>query len=691
MVGIESIGSDPSRELANLRRRRIGLFRLIAFSLVTLVALYLLSASLTRGALERARFEVSQRELVATGFPWTRDLLGQQEWYRSWLSSHGTFLEVNAFDRVSELLFSSAAFLAGQQSEHSYFSFLTDLGVALHFGALRILFIVLASLRLWLSAVIVAFAMGVYAVRLHLGRDLLGLTGNGRLFFSGSRAGLDVTNARGAPELHVRGLACPPKAPLSVAKAVHLGQLLERYGAANETNYELVAVIVGNETIPAYVAPSHETEALTNAFAGASLLQNADAILHRALQLHAHFRKGHHTDESLTFLNSGPVRPQNGQFSSTEYADLLQRAFARVLTPKMRADVGSLTPAQIATTVLAYEAGKVLAYAKEGGRWIKKSHFGQLSARAVLHSMAGYGIDYSFDERTIVRRALVFGSRQSVYAPVRFPVDLDNTTRALRQWVELLMAGPHTLQSVADEVELFGLIAEAHDGWLQKFVTERGSSIDKSLLQGCYCTPGNLIFLPMTALVKIMKEVVEPAAFHRMEELVFLVSQQQRLELMAREIAGDQNERTHLASYERIFPPLTHAEIKEISEQQGIATQELREWSTFRVVLNAFGWLGRRVGDYAVPESSVIFAIFRVPVGMVGANTHGRLGAPGMVALRATHLQERQGRQWRERFIAVLHSTMAETKSEYEQRLQGVDPLPTLSEGSDTSTVVGGN
>ncbi len=44
------------------------------------------------------------------------------------------------------------------------------------------------------------------------GRDLLGQMGNGRLFYSGARAGLFKMADNGAPDVQVRGLACPPEA-----------------------------------------------------------------------------------------------------------------------------------------------------------------------------------------------------------------------------------------------------------------------------------------------------------------------------------------------------------------------------------------------------------------------------------------------------------------------------------------------
>lgn len=367
------------------------------------------------------------------------------------------------------------------------------------------------------------------------------------------------------------------------------------------------------------------------------------------------------------------VPDEKGQrkIGATEYAALLHHSFHRVLTPDMRMQLSEIRPTELATTILSYEAGKVLAYAKEGSAWVRRSNFGNLSGRAVVHSVGAFAREYNFDERSMIRRGLIYASRSSAFAPVRFPIDLSDKSRALRQWVELLMACPHELQAVADEVEFVGIVSEAQRAWAQLFL-DGAMALDPEVVDDVYAAPTNLFFMPVTKVLGLMRKVIEHSTLRRLEELVARVSQRQRLEIMSMDFASEGMEKG-ISQSERIFAPLAHREVKALATQHSLSPADLRDWSTLRIVLNSFGWLGRRVGDYTVPESSIISVVFKVDPGMPGANEFSRMGKNGIVAFRGTRLEAKWGKFWQTRFIPVLGVTLAESPESYAELMKGIE------------------
>jgi hypothetical protein len=96
------------------------------------------------------------------------------------------------------------------------------------------------------------------------------------------------------------------------------------------------------------------------------------------------------------------------------------------------------------------------------------------------------------------------------------------------------------------------------------------------------------------------------------------------------------------------------------------------------------------VGDYSVPTTSIIFAVFKADRPLAHMNTLGLLGRPGMVPVRGSKLIDRWGRNWSARFTYVKKATMAETQDDYEKLLKGIEDVEPLDEESATqsSTVV---
>jgi hypothetical protein len=156
-----------------------------------------------------------------------------------------------------------------------------------------------------------------------------------------------------------------------------------------------------------------------------------------------------------------------------------------------------------------------------------------------------------------------------------------------------------------------------------------------------------------------------------MGELLELVSNRQRLKAV--EVAKREGEVSDHVSFDRIFPPLRNAEVAELIKLHNLSESEVRDWSALRIVLTSYGWLARRVGDYTVPESSIIFAVFKSREPLAGANSLGLVGTSGMVPFRGAKLEARWGSSWSSRFTYADKATMAESTEDYEKLMKGIE------------------
>jgi hypothetical protein len=636
--------------------------------------LFFLVSSLSTFEAGDITVEGARSDLLASQLEWTRPFVASQMEYAGWLRRHGTAGEAEFFEQISTILFRSGASYSAQFRDDSEPSVFSRVYFSLHGGALRVAFLLVSSWRLWLVVIGGVMMWSFFRLRLHTGADLLGVTGNGRLFYSGARVDLSKVADSGAPDLLIPGLACPVAESPAVVKTADLGRCLASFGAFNDTTAALAGIILKKASDPAYVADPEEEESFRRFFTGATLAEQACRVLGAALELHAFYRANAWEDAvGVTADPTDLALPDGESLDGAGYAQILRSALHRVLTPAMRADLAKLSPHDIAVIVLGLESGKVMVHQKEGGRWIRRSRFPQLCARAFVHSIPAFGREFSFEARQHIRRAFVYGSRKSDFAPVRFPLDFSPESRAARQWAEILMAVPHQLTAVADEVELLALVSEGYHRWSHHFFGEDGG-FDGERFAGAYATHGNMFLMPLKTVLGLLRLSVDESARKRIEELMTSVSNKQRLQVMSRDVGGDESgDGATLPAYERAVAPLSHQEMKMLMELHRIDLEEAREWSSLRLVLNSFGWLARRVGDSTVPESSVVLAVLHLGVGAPGANALGLLGERGLVPIRASHVESMWGRSWRHRLPLVERVRMAEDLEDFEKLLKGID------------------
>lgn len=686
-VDQDSLSSKHEKELTLLRKRRTQrLFHWTVFATFIFVALLIGNFGFFNQSVDPLTLQNLRRELSSSSAEWAKNLSDEQLNYDTWISHHGMAWERNVFNSLSQSILQNATSLSGRgSSNQDSFASLSYLFQVAHLGVLRVSFILIACWRLWLIVIGVYSYIGWRSRKPYLGADMLGQASNNKLFYSGVRIALENLNSAGAPELQVRGLACPRMVSETQAQSSELGQLLKRYDVANRTNLTLAAIILAHPSCPAYVARSDEESLLDSIILPSNISENTAAIIERALDLHLYYSHKSNDEAFREYLESSHEEaPLDGEkMSHHDYARSLQRAMHRVLTPKMQQAIQFLAAEHLATIILAYEAGKVLAYSNEGGKWMQRSNFPQLSARAVLHSVEAYPIEYDYDTRALIRRSLIYASRYTSFGPVKPMLNLSEQCRAARQLVELLMARPFELEEISNEVELYGLIIEAHTVWESKFF-DLVMTANPDVIDGTYATPGNLFLMPVGKVIRLIRQCLTPLQIRRMEELVDMVHQSQRLRsITLGDPSGDNTtERGGVPAYQKVFAPFNNDELSELSRKYGVAIEYFREWSSLRHILNSFGWLGRRVGDYSVPESSVIYSVMKVSGLHPDANQHGLIGIPGMVPLRATRLDARWGKSWQNHFTQIHSATMAENLSDYEKLLRG-EKDDSLDDGSN--------
>jgi len=585
------------------------------------------------------------------------EMENSRDFYANWLSDKLGEGAASTLDWVATLLISSAQLVPASDD------FVSKTWIALHIGLIRVAFMLVAWWKFWIVAVAAAIIWSMQSWKIYRANDLLGRQTNGRLFYSGIRGEVKKVDASGAPDLQVPGLACPKTSTPAEVKVSALGKVLEAHKVANITNSSLAGIILAYKEWPAFVAARNEVGLLEKAYQKTELAKHAALVLEAALSLQETYLK--YIDRISELTLDDEQAAHTGPISAEQYAQKLKFALNRVLTPALKIAMTQLSAKELATIVLAEEAGKVMAYNKEIGVFVRTSNFPQLCARSILHSIPEYADEYNSKERNTIRRAIIYNSRRSVYGPVKFLQELSPEIRAARQWAEVLLACPHELVEVTDEVELYGLVCGIHDAWIKSFFDDLMVASDESL--GSIIASGTMIYMPVTRLIEYFRKSIDPKYTKRLAELVAVVSNRQRLAMAEGLATGT----VRVPDYIKIFSPLSNEQIARLSKDHGIDPKVLYEWSALRVVLNSFSWLGKRVGEGTVPDSSIIFLALKRE--SEDFNNHELISECrlGIVALRATRIIDRWGPQWASKFDVVFSVTSVDNMEEFEKYRRG--------------------
>ncbi len=649
-----SLDANSSSREGAFGMGRKGLFHPVLYVVLGLFAIILVGYIFISRILHADKIDPASVLLAKTSLVEVETL---QEYYSAWLSNNISEGTAASYDGISKGIISVLPVVppTGDLVFKGWVGFVK--------GMLRVSFMVLAWWKFWLLAVAGMVFWSMRSFQVWFGKDILGQQTNGRLFYSGIRADLKKISKQGAPDVQTPGLACAKMVSVSEAQRSPIGRVLARHKAVNQTTLKLAATILAYPKWPAFIAARGESGLLEAAYEGASLPAHAALVLDAALTLRATYREYSGQIEQLTDQAENRSIPEN--LNSEQYVQELKYAFNRVLPTSWKLAMAEISPAELAAVVLSNEAGKVMAYKEEGPRLVRGSVFPQLCARAILHSIPDYSSEFSYDERNNIRQSIIYGSRKSVFGPVKFLTDLSPQTRAARQWMELLMACPHELEEVADEVELYGILCTTHDDWFKSFFDELMISSPTDLTD--IISHSTMMYVPFKRVMSYFRKTVDREKLDRLHILARSVSDRQQLAIAEGMATGT----TKVPDYLKIFAPITDSEIAKMVKQHNLNPDDVKDWSALRLVLNYYSWLGRRVGDSTVPDNSVILLAARRQKYDTEMPTLTSECHIGMVALRATKLIDKWGSLWSKKFDSVMTVTAVDDMQEYEKFKRG--------------------
>ena len=624
-----------------LRRLLIG-FCLVAFALYGsfLIGVFLF------GVRHHSGQEISRNysRLLALQHEWSDTASDEWMSYRHWIIAHGTESERLVFDVTTSAIAGSILNSNAASFPMASMGLGSRMLIKLHLLSIRALFMVLAGFRLIIAVALLSALSGARGLRIRRKAWLLGPTGNGRLFYSGARASLEKVNDDGSPSLSVQGLACPKQSKIADVENSRLGKLLAELGVANATNMHLSAIILHYKQTPAFINDSFSSEPFEpNGSVKERLLENACTVVREVWLAHQHL--------------------VSGVFLGGEAA--LAQCLVRTACQDSKVAMQSVPVEEVVTLALSLEAAKVFTHSFEGERWIRRSSLPHLSARAILHSLSCYSEDYSHISRTRIRQGLIYSLRYSPFSEVRVPHNMHDDCWALRQWAEVLLSNPLNRSVVSDEVELYGLFRVVHTRWCRQL-----PEIIANLCSGGAIRTGtHLVFIPLVALMDELQKLLTKSEQDQLQSACARVAEVQKKNREA--LSEEDSDEGRVQNFKLVKFFDCASEVNSVADTCSLEEEAVRDWISLRFVLSSYGWLASRIGEYGVPSTSVISAVFRPVPRDSGGNEHERLGLKGVVALRQSRFSEVLGDKWKSKMRFIERATMAESEYLYERLLRG--------------------
>jgi hypothetical protein len=451
---------------------------------------------------------------------------------------------------------------------------------------------------------------------------------------------------------------------------------------------------MSEKDLPSFLSPLGVPQVIEKTYGHVPMFRHAYFVLDRALLLHSMYLarlqlfKG--TPEEAVEAMAGELGTRTDKVPSydekievEDYADYLIGCFHRVLTPRMRVAFSRWTPTEVAAMVLAIQAGKHLTYDKEvGDRWSVVSTFPELNARAAIHSISEYGDEYSYDRRTMIRRAIVYSCRSSVFEVNRLPVDMDEEMLAGRQLAEVMLMPPHRVPAVTDEVELYGIARESFGLWKTRFLEILGGPEAVAFKEGAFlAASGDMLFIPVTKLLDVAHSVFNHELLRRMGELTAAVEEEKQ-----RFISRKEDVSPHLG----IVPPILNgSEMNELIRGHELKKEQAEDWLAMRYMLRNYSVLGQRISDKANGPSQIIYLV-REKLKVYKTNNEEEPlkrssdfnGSIGIAPVRTSFINEALGEEWRSGLSQPKRIHVPNTRKEYEALLTSSDSKKDSSRSS---------
>jgi hypothetical protein len=587
---------------------------------------------------------------------------------KRWFVLYGTKAEFSVFSKIADLLLESSKTIA-PASLQTQVNTLTRINFALHFSLLHIFFLLFACARFWLCCILGIFCYEYINFKNYLGRDILGQFSNGRLFFSGINLNFDKLNSHNLPEVQSIGFACPGLVPAHEAYHSMLHRILVKYNALNTTNFDLIRILLAYRSIPSYIIKPEIEELETDNLKFLSLEYDTICVLEAVLLIHSIYKQNAHKSlfdienqiksvvESYTNLQHENL--QDNQFLISEIKkELPEKYFEKIcyvlnalLCKKMKIAFAEFDASLLATTILAMESGKALAFSYEGGRWVRKTSFLELSARAVLFSLPSFGSDYDYDAREVIRQSIVFSSRYSIFAPVSLPQTVPYKTLSLRQITEFMLYNLSIHSYEINYLEFFGMLRDFKFDVIRYFKEKRILDSDvasQSLLADVH----GILYMPLELLLQTFSEILPPgdqeALYKKIEYLSDAINSETGAGHLKHSTAINKSNSTinknlnvanlvqHSEGREQmkdslsVYIPRVFSEEEKHQLREGylMSDEQIMLWTVVNSLLESFNWITKRILNRSVPGSNVISIVFK------GENTPYSKNSLGLSSLR---------------------------------------------------------
>ncbi len=631
------VGSKRSG--GGVRKVAIGLI-LFAWPIVVLSVFGAFSAATNLLITFPDQIELEQYEALAVNIPvGPRDeIFDTLAFEQHALATYGTGIERQIFDRFSlKLLRRTASEYIGG------LSLLGTIRVKLYLGLINLVFMLLLSARAILIAAIGAAIYGYFRGQAFLSPRLFGALNDGRYFSSALSASSVRMHHSGHAEMQVASPLPLKLASEREALKSGLGELLLNKGVINSTNLFLARALVGAREQPAYCAQLAEQSLLEHYFEGASVLDDATAVLRKALHLHGEYCTGSvGNDDLLLDKIHESIKAKAQDFRTTgDFILELECLLHRVLQPPMRDELALIPSAHITTLVLASKVGALLRRRHDGAKWYGLGDTG-LAARAALNAVPSLAEEYDPLVRGMLRHALLFGEPGLTIEQLKLPADMSDGARAMRQWAALIACCPHDIVRSSENIELFGLSAEIERRWAESFL-DALAALDPFVVRSCVVGADGSVLAPIDVIIQLSKGRIPSAALERTRELCYAVYARKLDENNIKE-GLPRSWSTRLTPATEFFKPLATTQFADLLEQHGVAREDIQNWEALRYVLGSFGWLRTAFGDSSIVERAALI------VECQSKSEKTRL--VGMWPLDSILIGLRFGSNWRERFDA---------------------------------------
>lgn len=488
--------------------------------------------------------------------------------------------------------------------------------------------------------------------------DILGACHN-RItsFYSGFYVPLNPNHKISGTDFSCMSMATPRLATRSPALAHKLTATLKEFEALNETNLSLVRIILAYKDYPGIVDSENGAETSNDSFRGLSLgsrfhspantfvnneltLETAACdSLNSALTAQRFFRR---------FFSSSSLATQPTTYSS--FSEFLAKeggklgstalSLVKLATIKRAHAISKLHPAIVASAVLALEAGKSMTFERAGIKFTPISRFPNLQARAVIQSIESYHKEYSGDVRLVIRQAILCARRHGDLFRTFVPVSMPIPSRALRDQLEFLYAKPSGRSELGEFIELHAYLEEIYSSWRDNFIP----SICKNTGEGQennskFATFGliykSVVLVPLAKIVEALSPSLE-------DEVV--ESRVSQLISNTKHIRGVYASSSRLPGFGNKVVQLQESKIDHSAELESWGPEVNKQrWLIAKEFLTKYNWLSTRIGDNAVPENGIVYAL----------NIHSTLnggqtveGLSSVVPLRQRRFKEIFGPQW---------------------------------------------